>query len=824
MATSVVFPRVQFFANNGRPLIGGRIHTYVAGSSTRARTYKDAAKAQPNTNPIVLDARGEAAVYLAEGVEYKFVIEDSTGALIMTQDPVYGAIWPNAEIWPSDATLSYQYMMEAKAAAGAIGPIKFYDTYAQALGDIANLIEGDLVEVSRDEASGGARTRYRVQAGALVFVVNLEQLRIDLAVDSGSARVGYDGGTTQDVLDNAKPMQSYSEIGNYSGRATGIRITTPGIDGIFQRLEIGASPPVDGATVILDALGRPWKRLFSGAVDIRWFGAKQGGVDAAPAINAALANHRIVRVSGGGEYHVNSPLLMGLDAATLEIDSDTTIRHTVAMEPCINVTGSLAVIRGKGSIVSPAIFDGTQGESQVAVILVDAPASSISGIRLVNTPKFGILYKNASRHLLTGTDINCGVPKSFYNELDANTLNQGAVAYDPPPSTEAAGLQLLGNTFSNGVNGVLTGNFGPQANESGIIISGNIFRYFWDHGVYLNGTAADYSNTSTNSFYECRRPIVSGGVGSSVVGNICTGVTQDSSMEQLISIRDPVGGTYCGNILNGYGAGLDLNPLLGTTVADNLVMGNNIRATGPSSGGSGLRLREAATSRLNILRGNVVDCFPSTNFGAIFVSGGVGNVVSDNDAISRTLAHTIKIINQQGGDFSSNRIVQIANSDSATTVAMMLLTDVTGSDVTRNKFRFTEGGVNLSVRGISGSGVNTGNNVNDNTFDLSAPSLTSASPIFNIAPTTNNKLRNILNTSERMYGAMVWPTGTASFTVTNANVLEDSRISILPTSSQAGVVMRTNGVYVTAAAGSFTIFTADGANIGATSSWKYDIS
>jgi len=69
----------------------------------------------------------------------------------------------------------------AVAAAGAIGPLEFYDTYAQALGDIANLADSDLIEVSRDETKKGARTRYRVEAGALVFVANLDQLRDDLA-------------------------------------------------------------------------------------------------------------------------------------------------------------------------------------------------------------------------------------------------------------------------------------------------------------------------------------------------------------------------------------------------------------------------------------------------------------------------------------------------------------------------------------------------------------------------------------------------------------------------------------------------------------------
>lgn len=221
MANSVVFPRAQFFSNSGRPLVGGRIHTYVAGSSTRARTYQDAANVQINTNPIILDARGEAAIYLAEGVEYKFVVEDSTGALIMTQEPVYGAIWPNASEWPSDTTLSYQYMTEARAAASATGPIKFFDTKAQADAAIGTMANGDIIEVSQDETRAGARTRYKVQAGALVFVVNLDQTKLDLAAATGASLVGFQqegtgavSTTVQSKLRESVSVKDFGAVGD----------------------------------------------------------------------------------------------------------------------------------------------------------------------------------------------------------------------------------------------------------------------------------------------------------------------------------------------------------------------------------------------------------------------------------------------------------------------------------------------------------------------------------------------------------------------------------------------------------------------------------
>ena len=61
----------------------------------------------------------------------------------------------------------------AIAAASAIGPIKFYDTYAQAVNDLPNRQEEDLVEVAQDENLDGTRTRYRVKSGALSFCILL---------------------------------------------------------------------------------------------------------------------------------------------------------------------------------------------------------------------------------------------------------------------------------------------------------------------------------------------------------------------------------------------------------------------------------------------------------------------------------------------------------------------------------------------------------------------------------------------------------------------------------------------------------------------------
>lgn len=64
----------KFFANNGRPLAGGLLFTYVSGTDTKIATYVDASGVTPNTNPIDLDFRGECRLWLDPSLSYKFIL------------------------------------------------------------------------------------------------------------------------------------------------------------------------------------------------------------------------------------------------------------------------------------------------------------------------------------------------------------------------------------------------------------------------------------------------------------------------------------------------------------------------------------------------------------------------------------------------------------------------------------------------------------------------------------------------------------------------------------------------------------------------------
>lgn len=73
------WPKAKFFiTNTNYPLAGGKIYTYEAGTSTPLTTYSDPNGLFPNTNPVVLDANGEANIYLTIGTGYKIDVFDAS--------------------------------------------------------------------------------------------------------------------------------------------------------------------------------------------------------------------------------------------------------------------------------------------------------------------------------------------------------------------------------------------------------------------------------------------------------------------------------------------------------------------------------------------------------------------------------------------------------------------------------------------------------------------------------------------------------------------------------------------------------------------------
>lgn len=86
MATLLPEGKQSFTDGAGLPLVGGKLYTYDAGTNTPRPTYADAAGTTPNTNPVILDARGEATVFWNGA--YKVVLKTAADVEVWTVDGV----------------------------------------------------------------------------------------------------------------------------------------------------------------------------------------------------------------------------------------------------------------------------------------------------------------------------------------------------------------------------------------------------------------------------------------------------------------------------------------------------------------------------------------------------------------------------------------------------------------------------------------------------------------------------------------------------------------------------------------------------------------
>lgn len=85
-----VYPKFKAWNHTLKiPLAGGKVHTYITGSTVTTKgTFSDRQKTVPNANPVILDANGEANIFLETDGLYTFVIRDSADALIEQIDNV----------------------------------------------------------------------------------------------------------------------------------------------------------------------------------------------------------------------------------------------------------------------------------------------------------------------------------------------------------------------------------------------------------------------------------------------------------------------------------------------------------------------------------------------------------------------------------------------------------------------------------------------------------------------------------------------------------------------------------------------------------------
>jgi hypothetical protein len=96
MASLSPTPKLQFFGTDGLPLVGGKLYTYQAGTTTPIATYTDYTGVTQNTNPIILDSAGQANVWLTDTTTYKYILKTAAEVTLFTVDYVSVPVTTNS--------------------------------------------------------------------------------------------------------------------------------------------------------------------------------------------------------------------------------------------------------------------------------------------------------------------------------------------------------------------------------------------------------------------------------------------------------------------------------------------------------------------------------------------------------------------------------------------------------------------------------------------------------------------------------------------------------------------------------------------------------
>lgn len=183
--------RQRFFDTSGNPLAGGKLYAYQSGTTTPQNTYTDSSGGTPNANPVILDANGEANVWLDPSLSYKFILKDSSDSQQWSVDGIIGLISADAVATASIQNLA---VTTAKINDLAVTTAKLAAASVTAAKLNSDAVHGQTSDTA--PASGDELMTYDSSATALKKVTKADLLKKSYA----SKTTTYTATAEDDVL------------------------------------------------------------------------------------------------------------------------------------------------------------------------------------------------------------------------------------------------------------------------------------------------------------------------------------------------------------------------------------------------------------------------------------------------------------------------------------------------------------------------------------------------------------------------------------------------------------------------------------------------
>ena len=186
-------PVMQFFDANGNPLVGGKLFTYAAGTTTPQATFTDYGGGTANTNPVIMNSRGEAAIWCGAN-RYYMVLKDADDVEIWTADNVNGANGPTLAV------------LAAGNGATLVGYTPTDTNVATTVNARLQLLDGvSATATATDNATRGAVNALRDASAVTGGSSSTINSNIFARSISGAAESSYEW-TSVFVLDNYSPI------------------------------------------------------------------------------------------------------------------------------------------------------------------------------------------------------------------------------------------------------------------------------------------------------------------------------------------------------------------------------------------------------------------------------------------------------------------------------------------------------------------------------------------------------------------------------------------------------------------------------------------
>lgn len=516
-------PIQKFFGNNGRPLAGGLLFTYEAGTSTKIATYTDSSGVTPNTNPIVLDFRGECRLWIDPQQSYKFILSTPGDT-----DP------PTRPIWTVD---------DITAAPQA------FDNAAVDTGSVNN-ISLNIPQIS----SPVAFTRVVFQAAN---------------TNTGPTTLQINGGTALPLT-----WQNRAEFGGGEIQA----------DGIYQAVFDGAEWQLQ-SPALLPTLIRTAAEISQGVTvsnyayppgDIRRYGASPSASAAvnadaiAAAISQAFAATGAPVLIADGNYSTNNSSVINYGGSGLQIIGRNATLTVGADTTAITISGSENVT------VSGLVFNSASvsGLDQRGLYVTVCGRVMITEC-IFRSLTYGVYMDASKTGITTGsfpipsTITNsifqaCGAgiytaPSAEYIVISDNIINDCTIFGIGIDSGNIAVTEnvISGNDVGVQIDGSLTGN-GDHGAVIGNIINhnakANLVMKFLDYAMLVTG----------NNFW------------AAITSNYGT-APYDSSYGVLMI--NATGVTFIANVLGNSKKNMGLNLCSNNVIQDNVFHADNVNTT-----------------------------------------------------------------------------------------------------------------------------------------------------------------------------------------------------------------------------------------------------